>query len=166
MMLLYNHKNFSYLKTAAKATVYVSTRDGTALTANQDYQFYLNLPIDFKKDELTKEVTIPTFSDSFSDDGEYFFIELYKDEVSLADFQSQDDGLAIESWGKAYIKNDSTEVTKASTYDYSVASSHSTSGAAVNEGNPLHLLLREVKLKRVIQMQSQQYMLALQSPSL
>ena len=26
-------------KTAAKATVYVSTRDGTALTANQDYQF-------------------------------------------------------------------------------------------------------------------------------
>ena len=48
-------------KTAAKATVYVSTRDGTALTANQDYQFYLNLPVDFKKDELTKEVTIPLF---------------------------------------------------------------------------------------------------------
>ena len=92
-------------------------------------------------------MTIPTFSDSFSDDGEYFFIELYKDEVSLADFQNQDDGLAIESWGKAYIKNDSTEVTKASTYDYSVASSHSTSGAAVNEGNPITFTITRSKVE-------------------
>ena len=84
--------------TASAATVYVSTRDRTATTQEEDYQSfnqalckYLrdgtvptfsanqeniselyknNLPVDFKKDELTKEVTIPTFSDSFSDDGE------------------------------------------------------------------------------------------------
>ena len=43
-------------KTASAATVYVSTRDGTATVETADYEFNFNLAVDFKKDELSKEV--------------------------------------------------------------------------------------------------------------
>ena len=109
--------------TASAATVYVSTRDGTATTQEEDYQSFFNQAIDFKKDELSKEFTVPTFSDSATDNGEYFFLELYKNEVSdVETFNSQEDEPA--AWGKAFIKNDDTASSNASAYNYSIISSN------------------------------------------
>ncbi|PQM55454.1 MAG: hypothetical protein CML39_08070, partial [Rhodobacteraceae bacterium] len=123
-------------KTASAATVYVSTRDGTATVETADYEFNFNLAVDFKKDELSKEVTIPTFSDSASDDGEYFFLELYKNEVlDVSTFQNQEQ--EPDGWGKAYIKNDATEVSNASTYNYAVSSSHGNNSGAAKEGETI-----------------------------
>ena len=82
-----------------------------------------NQAIDFKKDELSKEFTVPTFSDSATDNGEYFFLELYKNEVSdVETFNSQEDEPA--AWGKAFIKNDDTASSNASAYNYSIISSN------------------------------------------
>ena len=100
----------------------MSTRDGTATTQEEDYQSF-NQAIDFKKDELSKEFTVPTFSDSATDNGEYFFLELYKNEVSdVETFNSQEDEPA--AWGKAFIKNDDTASSNASAYNYSIISSN------------------------------------------
>ncbi len=117
---------------AAAETIYISTAFGTADA--EDFTPISKLAIDFKSNETTKEVKVNTLSDSTSDDGEYFFLNLFKSSVDA-------DNGNYDKWGKAFISNDASSESTASTYQYSISSSAGSTGSAATEGNDINFTI-------------------------
>ena len=89
------------------STIYLKTIDGTA-----DASDYESLPITeviFNEKEITKTVSINTYTDSISENSEYFYIELY-DSVSDANAG------AYNTWHYSYIADGSGSDSVAYTY--------------------------------------------------
>ena len=127
-------------KTASAQTVYVSTKEGTA--GLEDYQSLENLAVDFKADELTKTVVVKTESDSVTDDGEYFFVNLFTS-VDAAEEEN------YSAWAKAFIANDSSAVTTAENYSYTINSSNNLDDGggeeAAKEGTDITFTITRTK---------------------
>ena len=62
--------------TGAESLVYVATMDATAW-AEYDFAGVYWDGLAFAADQTTRTVTVPTFADSFAEDGEYFWLDLY-----------------------------------------------------------------------------------------
>ncbi|WP_395714561.1 Calx-beta domain-containing protein [Reyranella sp.] len=68
------------------STVYVGTEAGTASAGSGDYQGIPGFALHFGANDTTKVFTISTFTDSIADDGEYFWLNLYRTYNDAADF--------------------------------------------------------------------------------
>ena len=111
---------------AVAATVYVATSEGTA--DSEDFEAITKQAVDFKKDELTKTITVQTKEDGVSDDNESFTLELYKTEGNWEDGE-------YNTYGKAFIANSSASADAVANYTYTVTGQNKTSGTAASEGS-------------------------------
>ena len=73
-------------------------------------------------------ITIITKKDTLTDDGEYFWLGVFKTKLDAenSNYAAQD---------KGYIANDAGAVTAAANYSYSLSSSSSTAQNGVTEGS-------------------------------
>lgn len=78
------------------STVYISTSAGSAY--EDDYEKINLRKIKFESKDFTKTIEISTKIDNSTENGEYFWVDLYK---SKADAESYD----YHSWTKVYIKD-------------------------------------------------------------
>ena len=78
-------------------TVYVSTSEGSAY--NDDFQPLDLVPVEFKKDETVKTVTVTTLVDTEAEaigsNAEYFWFDLYKSKADADDFN-------YSAWAKGH----------------------------------------------------------------
>ena len=77
------------------STVYISTSEGTAY--EDDYEKINLRKITFGNEDTTKTIEISTKTDNIADDGEYFWVDLYK---SKADAKKSD----YHAYTTVYIK--------------------------------------------------------------
>ena len=85
------------------------------------------IPVEFKKTETTKVVTVKTKTDTVNDDNEYFWFDVFETKADAENYN-------YAAYDKGYISNDSGSVTAGATYSYSVAGSNNETSKAVKEG--------------------------------
>nr|CRH06297.1 Putative protein involve in cell communication. Containing ten Calx-beta domains [Candidatus Magnetococcus massalia] len=106
----------------SESSVYIKTLDGTATSS--DYSALETQEISFSASQTIQTITVDTYSDSLTEENEYFWLILYED---YADTVTGN----YEEYASAYIGDESVV-----NYDYTVTSDTSFSSPA-NEGETI-----------------------------
>jgi len=105
------------------STVYWGTEAGTASVADGDYESLGISTLNFAANEVSKTVTVKTYTDSKTEGEEYFWLNVYKTYADATNFN-------WSSYGSAYLTDPAVVVNN---YTYTISSS-ANSIAPVTEG--------------------------------
>ncbi|MBV5299895.1 MAG: hypothetical protein JZU64_17625, partial [Rhodoferax sp.] len=104
------------------STVYWDTEDGTASAATGDYQAVGLSTLSFAANEVSKTVTVQTYSDAQTENYEYFWLNVYPTYADASNFNWAD-------YGTAFVADPTVVATD---YNYTIVSS--AEDTAVTEG--------------------------------
>ena len=102
------------------STIYISATPGTA--SKDDFEVMTGKAIEFKANENQKTITVLTKQDAEKDDGEYFYLDVFK---SLSDLENN----KFYKWQKSFIKDDATAAKAVSNYNYTISTNSSPTSA-------------------------------------